>query len=134
MKMKKVFSLFVVCILALGCLGARAAAAEVKRPEYEVGILATGQFNMEVPGNTAVQANSSFPLEAGEIVTIRATYSPYTASVEFGLIAPDGLFYSVDGEDGSVNQAFEVDERGNYFLAVRNNSSVEISVSGYVNY
>lgn len=62
----------------------------------EVGITrASGKFSMDIPGNTAKEAESSFPLEVGERVTIKASYSPFSASVDFGLIAPDGLFYYV---------------------------------------
>ena len=89
---------------------------------------------MDVPANKLVKANSSFPLEAGEVVTIKASYSPFSASVDFGLIAPDGYFYSLNANDGIFDEAIEVDQRGYYTLAVRNNSSQTISVSGYVNY
>ena len=89
---------------------------------------------MEVDGNSAVKASSSFPLEVGEIVTIKATYSPFSASVEFGLIAPDGLFYGLNANDGSFDEAIEVNQRGSYTLAVRNNSAETVWVSGVVNY
>ena len=67
-------------------------------------------------------------------MTIEANYSPWSASVDFGLIAPDGLFYPVRGQNGSINKTIEIVERGNYTFAILNNSSVEISVSGYVKY
>ena len=66
--------------------------------------------------------------------TIKATYSPFSASVDFGLIAPDGLFYGLNTTTGSFDRSIEVTQRGHYYLAVRNNSSSVISVSGYVNY
>ena len=84
--------------------------------------------------NRTVKAGSSFPLEVGEVVTIKATYSPFSASVDFGLIAPDGLFYGLNTTTGSFDRSIEVTQRGHYYLAVRNNSSSVISVSGYVNY
>lgn len=89
---------------------------------------------MEIPANTSSKASSSFPLEIGEVVTIKATYSPFSASVDFGLIAPDGLFYGLNTNNGVFDKAIEVNQRGYYTLAVRNNSSETISVSGYVNY
>ena len=73
-------------------------------------------------------------MDVGETVTIDATYSPRSASVDFGLIAPDGLFYPVRGQNGSINKTIEIVERGNYTFAIRNNSNVNISVSGYVKY
>lgn len=135
MRLKKMMSMVLVCATVISCLCVNAGAAQNENEVAEtITVRATGRFSMEVPGETAVQASTSFPLEAGETVEIKATYSPFSADVDFGLIAPDGLFYSVNVTDGSVDQVLEIVERGNYTLAVRNNSSTTISVSGYVNY
>ena len=77
---------------------------------------------------------TSFPLEAGEKVRIRATYSPESASVDFGLIDPDGLFHPLRATGGSFDHAIRVDQHGNYIMAIRNNSDIEIAVSGIVSY
>ena len=95
---------------------------------------ASGRFSLDVPGNVMFEADRSFSLDAGESVTIEANYSPWSASVDFGLIAPDGLFYPVRAQNGSIDKTIDIIERGNYTFAIRNNSSVEISVSGFVNY
>lgn len=122
-------------VLVLNGMGTYAGAVEATILHDEVpAICATGKFNMDIAANTAVQAESSFQLEAGEFVTIKASYSPFSASVDFGLIAPDGDFYYINVNNGSIDQAIEVDQRGKYIFAVRNNSSAAISVSGYVNY
>ena len=135
MKMKKIFCLVLVLVVVVSCFGVSAVAAEVT--PYDDSFLevrATGKFDMEVPANSSVKAADSFPLEVGEVVTIKATYSPFSASVDFGLIAPDGLFYGLNTTTGSFDEAIKVSQRGHYYLAIRNNSSEEISVSGYVNY
>lgn len=135
MKMKKAFCLLLVLAAVVSCFGVNAVAVEATPCDDSfLEIRATGKFNMEVPAHSAVKANSSFPLEVGEVVTIKATYSPFSASVDFGLIAPDGLFYGLNANDGSFDGAIEVNQRGHYYLAVRNNSSETIDVSGYVNY
>lgn len=95
---------------------------------------AFGSINTSVPGNNYAVAENSFSLEAGETVTINCSYSPASASVDFGLIAPDGYFYYVNSTNGSINSTLAVAVRGQYTLAVRNNSSNSISVVGYVNY
>lgn len=95
---------------------------------------ATSKFDIQVPGDATMSASSSFPLEAGETVTINAVYSPRSASVDFGLIAPDGLFHYINTTDGNIDKTIRVDERGSYTFAVRNNSSDTISVVGFVNY
>ncbi len=135
MKGKKFLTAFLACIVATNCFCVTAIAA--KNEIYSVDEIitrASARFSMEIPGNTSAQASSSFPLEAGESVTIKASYSPFSASVDFGLVAPDGLFYYVNVSNGSIDQAIEVTQRGNYTFAVRNNSAESISVSGYVNY
>lgn len=95
---------------------------------------AFGTIDTSVPGKSFGVAENSFSLEAGETVTINCSYSPASASVDFGLIAPDGYFYYVNSTNGSVNSTLTVAVRGQYTLAVRNNSSNSISVVGYVNY
>ncbi len=135
MRRKKLFCAALACVLAISCLCTGAGAAERAAPETEVDIArASGKFSMDIPGNTAKETESSFPLEVGECVTIKASYSPFSASVDFGLIAPDGLFYYVNVSNGSIDQAIEVTQRGNYTLAVRNNSSEAVYVTGIVNY
>lgn len=134
MKLKRVFGMVLACAALTCCLCVSASAAGDEPGISLLSLDASGKFNMEVPGNTTVQASSSFPLEAGEVVTIKASYSPFSASVDFGLIAPDGLFYSVNVTGGSIDQSIEVDQRGDYTFAVQNNSSRTIRVSGFVNY
>lgn len=95
---------------------------------------AFGSISTSVPGNKSAVAEDSFSLEAGETVTINCSYSPASASVDFGLIAPDGHFYYVNSTNGSINSTLAITVRGQYTLAVRNNSSNTISVVGYVNY
>lgn len=95
---------------------------------------ASGRFSIDIPGNTLAVTSSDFPLEAGETVTINAVYSPRSASVDLRLIAPNGLFYSIGAKNGSVDVTMEVNQRGYYTLAVRNNADVNISISGFVTY
>lgn len=124
-----------VVILAISCICIPASAMENALNGEEVAIArATGRFSMDISANSSKKASTSFSLEAGEVVTIKASYSPFSASVDFGLIAPNGRFYYVTVTDGSVDEAVTVTERGNYTFLVRNNSSVDISVAGFVNY
>lgn len=135
MRLKKLFCMVLASVMMIACFSVSAAAVGSDGEMVETyAVYASGRFSMDVPANTTVKANSSFPLEVGEIVTIKASYSPFSASVDFGLIAPDGLFYGLNTMNGSFNKAIEVSQRGYYTLAVRNNSSGSIHVSGYVNY
>ena len=135
MWMKKQLSLALACALVLSCLWVSAGAAEVSAPEPELVVArATGRFSEDIPANTAIQTSVKLPLEYGEVVTIKASYSPFSADVDFGLVDSDGLFHYVNVTDGSVDISIEVDQRGTYTFAIRNNSSFSISVSGYINY
>lgn len=118
---------FASCLL---CSPAKALPPEIE----SISIYATGSFNFELPDNTARAATTSFPLERGEVVTIKGSYTPFSADIDFGLIAPDGRFYYLSTNDGIIDGAIEVDERGDYTLVFRNNSSGTISISGSVNY
>lgn len=133
--MKKFLCMVLVLGAFVSCFGMSAAAAQIPSNEDDfLAVQATGKFDIEVPGNSAVKAGNSFPLEVGEVVTIKATYSPFSASVDFGVIAPDGLFYGLNTTTGSFDKAIRVSQRGHYYFAVRNNSSETIHVSGHVNY
>ena len=134
MWLKKVCCLLLVCAVSAGCFGLDAGAVNLDGQAQSVAIeRASGRFSMEVYKHEVVSADTSFPLEVGETVTINAVYSPSSASVDFGLIAPDGLFYSIRAQKGSFNETIEVDQRGYYTLAIRNNSDETVSVSGFVN-
>ena len=133
MKGKKILALVLACMMLLGCLGVSAAAAQ---PEGtgDVVIMATDRFSTSISANRTVYVGDSLSLAAGEVVTIKATYSPFNASVDFGLIAPDGLFYGLSGSNGVFDEGIQVSQTGLYRLAIRNLSSVSITVSGHVNY
>ena len=135
MKIKKFVCMVLMLVTVVSCFGVSAVAATVPSSEEDsLAVCATGKFDIEVPANSSVKAGSSFPLEVGEVVTIKATYSPFSASVDFGLIAPDGLFYGLNTTTGSFDKAIKVSQRGHYYFAVRNNSSETIHASGHVNY
>lgn len=115
-------------------MSASAVEISVVSNENEFSPFATNSFNMSIPAQTDAVANTSFSLAAGETVTIKASYSPFSASVDFGLIAPDGKFHYVNVTSGSIDTTILVDESGRYTLQIRNNSNVEVQVSGFVNY
>lgn len=135
MGMRRYLCLLFAFIAMFSCLSAPAAAADLGERATEITERrATGKFDFEIPAKTLMKASTSFPMEYGETVTIRATYSPATASMAFGLIDSDGVFYSVGASNGSINQTIRIDLRGNYTFAIKNNSSYEVTVSGFVNY
>ena len=95
---------------------------------------ATVSFDLTVKSGSTSIANQAFPMEAGETVTIKAAYTPMDASVDVGLVDSDGAFHYFNVKNGSIDKTIRIETRGNYKLAIRNNSGNVISVSGYVKY
>lgn len=151
MKVKSATCVILACILLAGTISIPASAAEVETISFEyctvdvirntesfakdnISLFATESFNMSIPARSQARANSSFPLAAGETVTIKASYSPFSSSVDFGLIAPDGKYYCFNVTSGSIDKTIQVNTSGDYTFQIRNNSSTEVQVSGFVNY
>lgn len=139
--MRKIVCIVLACMFVFGnlCVSAGAVGKDIVplgRLEQNItlGILASGSFNMSISPYGQSEANKTFPLEAGETVSISAVYSPDDASMDFGLLDPDGVFHYFNVTDGHVDKTIRVSERGNYTLAVRNNSGQTVSVSGFVKY
>lgn len=135
MKLRRFLCMVFSCVIAVSCFYFNAKAADIEMYEAYSGVeRASGRFSVDIPGNTLAVTSTDFPLEIGETVAINASYSPRSASVDFGLIAPDGLFYSFSAKDGRFDETIEIDQRGTYTFAIRNNSSYDVSVSGFVVY
>ncbi len=121
----------VAIILLFLCFDIPVLAVETNS---RTGIMATEQFGFYVQKNSASQYKMGLNLESGETVTIKGSYSPFSASVKYGFIAPGGLFYGADAEDGALDYIFTVGKRGTYYFTVVNNSNVPVSANGYINY
>ena len=96
-------------------------------------IIATGGKQYKVAEGDIIRVEK-LGVEAGETVRIYATYSPDDASVDIGLIDPDGIFHYFNVTDGTIDKTIEIAESGNYRLAVKNNSSKTVKISGFVKY
>ena len=139
MKLRNVLSMVLACLLTIGlAVPVHAAEVEVSGPQSSpantIVPFASGSFNLNIPAKTSVTADTSLPLEAGDYVTIQATYAPSSAKVDFGLVAPSGTYYYFSVTGGSIDKTMEIPERGNYTLKIRNNASTSVKVSGFVEY
>ena len=140
MRLRRIFSMVLALLLVIGLTSAPVSAVKVEpitpktAMKNSVSPLATESFSINIPAKTQLSANTSFPLAAGETVTIKASYSPFSASVDFGLVAPNGVYYYFSITNGSIDKTIQVPESGDYTLRIRNNANVEVEVVGFVNY
>lgn len=116
MRVKKIFGSILAGVLIVSGVGMSANAADIapKNVEHRDHVIelslerASGSFNMTVPAKSILRADKSFPLEAGETVTIKATYSPFSASVDFGLVDGNGKFHYLTVNNGTFDKTIEV--------------------------
>lgn len=138
--MRRILCMALACVSIIGCLcsnaGAVDAAADLGAFEVTEAVVmrASGSFNMSVGAYGKTEADTAFPLAAGETVRIRANYAPEDSSMDFGLIDPEGVFHYINVKTGSIDATIEVPENGNYILAIRNNTEHTVKVSGFVTY
>lgn len=121
-------------IIAMDDLSWEIVTEPIKVWENQIESRVTSSIRMDVPAGETNKSSSKVSLDVGDTVTFDCVYSPASANVNYGVIAPDGRFYSLNTNSGRLNRAIRVSQRGSYSLAVRNNSTSTISVSGFVRY
>lgn len=140
MMVKRMVCMVAACILLIGTIVFPVDAAEIPiAPEAgsfmnAISPLATNSFSMTISANKKSRANSSFSMVSGETITVQGAYVPSSASLDVGVVTSDGTFYYDTATDGSINISIQVSKSGSYTLQLRNNASVAVEVSGYVNY
>ncbi|MFR6186812.1 MAG: hypothetical protein ACLUJG_15730 [Lawsonibacter sp.] len=152
MKRQKLVSTLLSAFLLANCLAFRTSASEIESlsisdlqheriEEITSNILgvtprASVRFEADIEENSiSAMKNVKFPLEANETVTINAyLFSTPLPVWTLVWLRQDGYFYYINVDNGNINKTIRVEERGNYMLAVRNNSDDTVSVVGYVNY
>ena len=92
------------------------------------------RFSITVKAGDVRKADTSFPLEKGDTVRIKASYAPADATVNFGLTGPDNQFYYIPVSTGAIDETIEVNQHGYYTLTIENTSDSDVTVNGYVNY
>lgn len=93
---------------------------------------ATKYFSIGVQAQGTSYVSEVLSLDVGETVRINATYSPASASIYIGLVDTNGKFYYARATNGQIDITLSIQKRGDYRLAVVNNSTNPVSISGYV--
>lgn len=131
--MKRFWSVILACMLAFCCSVLPASAIEVSINPSAISRV-SGRLNQNIPAKTIAYMGDEFSLVSGDIVSYNCAYTPKSASVDFGFVAPDGLFYSLNSTSGSINKSIKVSQTGMFTLAIRNNASYAVTVTGTVKY
>ena len=95
---------------------------------------ASKSINGDVPAHLMSPITPTVSLQTNDMVEFNCSYSPLTASLDFGVITSSGRFYYINVKEGSINQGIRISQSGSYQVAIRNNSSQTVRVVGFVNY
>ena len=133
MKVKRLICVFLIVTAIMGSVSNFTMAAS-GNGSNNAGVYATRSIRFDIQPNAGAVSSSIMPLEVGETVVITAGYTPFSANLEVGIVDSDGQFYYTTFTGGNVDMEIIITKRGDYKLAVYNNSSALVSMSGYVNY
>lgn len=154
MKQKSILWALLVCVAMIGSFVAPADASDtcaeylwledlesewvdlssLANCEGSISSRTTKSIDGHIPSLALCPIIQLISLQANDLVTFNCSYSPSSASMDFGVIAPNGRFYYVNVKEGSINQAIRISQSGSYTLAIRNNYSQTVRVVGFVNY
>ena len=129
---KRLAASLLACMLFLSVSLVPTAAAEVPNGDIVIS-RSTGRLNHSLStGITLI--TQALPYVKGDTIKYDCTYTPKSASMDFGYIDSDNVFHYLNYTSGSVNQSFEIARSGQYTLAIRNNESYAVTVMGTVKY
>ncbi len=131
--MKRLWSVLLACVLTVSCtvLPANAVGPSDAPPAVS---RVSGQLNHRISANETVYLTREFFMDKGERITYTCVYTPKSASVDFGYVDADGFFHKINSTNGSIDETIEIEELGQYRLAIRNNDSRAVTVTGTVKY
>ncbi len=96
--------------------------------------LATGRLEHKLPANLITPISQPISFEKGETIAYNCTYTPKAASLDFGYIDSNNVFHYLNCISGSINKSIEIGQTGQFTLAIRNNESYAVTVTGTVRY
>ena len=105
MKRKRIVGVVLALAVVFSCFTVPAFAQENLREEpLTLERRASGRFSITVKAGDVRKADTSFPLEKGDTVRIKASYAPADATVNFGLTGPDNKFYYIPVSTGAIDE------------------------------
>ncbi len=109
--------------------------SQVEWQECDIMPLSVATIEKSIDAHTIKRISSAISLRAyKDTVIFNCSYSPTSASMDFGILSSDNKFYSINAQNGKINQSLGVSYSGDYYIAIRNNSDQSVTVSGTVQY
>lgn len=154
MKLRRALSALLVCVVLANYIITQASAAEVQNDPIRLEdmtceqidlsnlepweecteLRSVGSINGTISAHSISAVSPSVFLPARSTVTFNCSYSPSSASMDFGVLTPDGRFYFINVKGGSIQRSIRISQSGSYAVAIRNNSSQTVRVVGFVEY
>ena len=155
MQSKKIRSVAALCIAILYCLSTSVYAegnpgksivwqkdttcewidvSQIESSENDIMLLSGASIRKAVSAHSIGKASPLISLKAGNVVSFDCSYSPASASMDFGILSSNGKFYSINTQIGTINDLLGVSYSGDYYIAIRNNSDQSVTVTGTVEY
>ena len=133
MRRRGLITAFLACMLLFSCSLIPATATETPSNNIVMPRV-SGRLDHSLPAKLITPITQPFFAAKGDTIKYDCTYMPKSAKIDFGYIASDGLFYSIQCTSGSLNKSIELDVAGQYTLAIRNNENYAVTVTGTVRY
>lgn len=132
MKRKQFWSFLLACALMVGSI-ISAGAANIP-DDYTVILRVSGRVDQSIAAKSIVNLDEWFYLDKDDTVKFTCTYTPKSASIDFGIVDSSGVFHYLNCTSGSINKSIKVNQTGEYTLAIRNNENYAVTVTGTVRY
>lgn len=133
MKLRRLGAALLTCLVIFSFAALPASAASAPS-DTAVVMRAGGRIDCSISAHTIEPVGTEFYLEKGDKVSFNCTYTPKSASVDFGVIDGNGLFSGFSCTSGSINKSFTVGQSGQYTIAIRNNENYAVTVKGTIKY
>ena len=130
---KRLWIALLACALVFSCTIVSAGAAEIPAGK-EVIARTTGQLNHTLTANTLAFVSDWISLDKDELIKYNCTYTSKSASVDFGYVDTNNVFHYLNCTSGSINNSLKITKAGEYKIAIRNNASYSITVTGTIKY
>ena len=123
-----------LAVLTLVCLAGAVCAGDIPPAESSAAAAegaAPALFRTELQAGQVARADQPLHFVAGEVIRLNVSYTP-AGELDFGFLDPDGKFCYLKTSGDHIDKLIIVEKTGDHTLQIRNNTSTEIRLSGYI--